>query len=146
MEWRRTGALEKLLIRLRNLATIFFHAVQPSKGHGFFMISKLSKELIAALQTSRGGTLEFVDPDTKRTYVLVESEVHRDAMEALRRQQDYEAIAEGIAEMEAGGGLPIEEAHREALKKLPAAFDHLPHGQRESRDDGTDCAAGEGEP
>lgn len=48
--------------------------------------------------------------------------------------------------MEAGGGLPIEEAHREALKKLPAAFDHLPHGQRESWDDGTDCAAGESEP
>lgn len=64
----------------------------------------------------------------------------------LRRQQDYAAIAEGIAEMEAGGGLPIEEAHREALKKLPAAFDHLPHGQRESWDDGTDCDAGESEP
>ena len=36
----------------------------------------------------------------------------------LRRQQDYAAIAEGLAEMEAGGGLPIEEAHREALRRL----------------------------
>lgn len=37
---------------------------------------------------------------------------------ALRRQLDYEAIAEGIAEMEAGGGLPLEQAHQNAMNKV----------------------------
>ena len=43
-------------------------------------------------------------------YVLVEEQVHRRAMHALKQQQDLEAIRRGIAQMEAGGGLPIQDA------------------------------------
>lgn len=53
--------------------------------------------------------LEVVDPSTNRTYVIVDSEIHRRAMEALRRQQDLDAIAEGIAQIEAGQGKPLDE-------------------------------------
>jgi len=38
--------------------------------------------------------------------------------DALRRQQDHDAIAQGIAEMEAGQGVTIEEARRLTDAKL----------------------------
>jgi len=84
------------------------------------MIAKLSKELSDALHASQEGGLEVVDPETNRTYTLVDSETYRHAMEALRRQQDHEAIARGIAEMEAGGGIPLEEARRLTRERLLA--------------------------
>lgn len=82
------------------------------------MIAKLNKELADALHASGAGQLEVVDPETNRTYTIVDSEMHRQAMEALRRQQDHEAIAQGIAEMEAGGGIPLEEAFAEMRVRL----------------------------
>jgi hypothetical protein len=39
-------------------------------------------------------------------------------MEALRRQQDREAIAQGIAEMEAGQGKPLDQAFAEMRTRL----------------------------
>jgi hypothetical protein len=74
------------------------------------MTAKLTKELAAALHATGDHELEVVDPDTSRVYFIVESEMHRQAMNALRRQQDRDAIAQGIAEMEAGQGIPLEEA------------------------------------
>ncbi|MFN0196554.1 MAG: hypothetical protein ACKVT0_07400 [Planctomycetaceae bacterium] len=74
------------------------------------MIAKLSKELTDALHATGDSELEVVDPVTQRTYILVDSDVHRRAMDALRRQQDQDAIAEGLAQMEAGQGKPLDEA------------------------------------
>lgn len=74
------------------------------------MTAKLTKELAAALHATGDHELEVVDPDTLRVYFIVESEVHRQAMDALRRQQDRDAIAQGIAEMETGQGIPLAEA------------------------------------
>lgn len=85
------------------------------------MTTKLTKDLTAALHAAGDNELEVVDPETQRTYVVVDVAVHRQAMEALRRQQDREAIAQGIAEMEAGEGLPIEEARRLARERLLAS-------------------------
>lgn len=76
------------------------------------MIAKLTKELADALNASGESELEVVDPDTNRSYTIVDSEIHRQAMEALRRQQDHDAIAQGIAEMEAGEGIPVAEARK----------------------------------
>lgn len=84
------------------------------------MIAKLNKELVDALHASGERGLEVVDPETNRTYTIVDSETYRQAMQALRRQQDYEAIAQGIAEMEAGGGIPLEEARRLTRERLLA--------------------------
>lgn len=61
------------------------------------MIMKLTKELADALNATGNTELEVVDPDTQRTYFLVDSETHRRAMDALRRLQDCNAIAQGIA-------------------------------------------------
>ena len=49
-------------------------------------------------------------PETSQSYFIVDGETHRRAMEALRRQQDCAAIAQGIAEMEAGKGKSLAEA------------------------------------
>ena len=74
------------------------------------MIMKITQELADALNTSGDSELEVVDPQTQRRYVLIDSETHRRAMEALRREQDREAIAEGLAQMDAGQGQPLDEA------------------------------------
>jgi hypothetical protein len=49
----------------------------------------------------------FVGPGP---FPAVASDIHRQAMDALRRQQDRDAIAEGLAQMELGQGQPLDEA------------------------------------
>lgn len=82
------------------------------------MAAKLTKELAAALHATGDSELEVVDPETERTYFLVDSETHRQAMEALRRQHDRDAIAQGLAEMEAGGAISVENARKLARERL----------------------------
>jgi hypothetical protein len=82
------------------------------------MTANLTREVVAALHAVGDRELEIVDPDTQRTYVVVDATVHRRAMEALRRQQDRDAIAEGLAQMEAGDGKPIDEAFAGIFSRL----------------------------
>lgn len=84
------------------------------------MTAKLTKDLSAALHATGEGELEVVDPETSRLYLIVDSDTHRQAMDALRRQQDRDAIALGIAEMEAGEGIPVEEARKLTRERLLA--------------------------
>lgn len=82
------------------------------------MIAKLSIELAAALHANGDGELEVVDPETERTYILVDRDTHCRAMEALRRQQSHAAIAAGLAQMEAGAGQPIDQAFSDMRSRL----------------------------
>lgn len=82
------------------------------------MTFKLNKDLVDALNASGNDSLEVIDPGNNRTYVVVDAETHRQAMGALRRQRDREAIAEGIAQMEAGQGIPLEEAREQTRQHL----------------------------
>lgn len=83
------------------------------------MAAKLTQEISDALRTNGEGRLEFVDPSTNRTYVLVESEQHCRAMEALRREEeDWAAIQEGIAASKAGDTIPLEEADRQIREEF----------------------------
>lgn len=84
------------------------------------MIPKLNKELSAALDANGSDSLEVVNPSDNRTYFLVDSETHRQAMEALRRQLDRDAIAEGIAQMEADEGISLENAREQTRQHLVA--------------------------
>ena len=81
------------------------------------MIAELNKELVAALHAV-GGELEVVDPESQRTYFLVNSDTYRQAMEALRSQQDREAIAEGLLQMQAGEGKPLDQAFSDLRSRL----------------------------
>ena len=85
------------------------------------MIAHLSKELTTALHATGDSELEVVDPETQRRYVLVDCDTHYRAMEALRRQQDHAAIAEGLAQMEAGAGKPLDQAFHEMRERLDFA-------------------------
>ena len=82
------------------------------------MALKLTKELRDALNADGINSLEVEDPDSDRTYVVVEAETYRQAMEALRRQQDRDAIAKGLFQMEAGEGIPLAEAREQTRQHL----------------------------
>jgi hypothetical protein len=87
-----------------------FFPLDVKSRYNLLMIAKLSKEQADALNATGEGELEVVDPSTQRTYFVVDADIHRRAMDALRRQQDRDAIAQGIVEMEAGVGMPLNEA------------------------------------
>ena len=82
------------------------------------MTVEMTKELAAALHATEDRELELIDPETRQRYVLVDSETHMRAMKALRRQQDIEAIKQGIREMEAGLGKPVDQAFAEIRQRL----------------------------
>lgn len=82
------------------------------------MTAKLTKELAAALHATGESELEVVDPDTQRTYFVVDANIHRQAMDALRRQQDRDAVAQGIVEMEADEGIALDAAFDEIRANL----------------------------
>jgi hypothetical protein len=88
------------------------------RGYNVFMAAKLNKELADALHAAGGEGLEVIDPDTNRVYRIIDEETHREAMLALRAQQDRDAIAEGIAQMEAGEGKPALQAFEEMRERL----------------------------
>jgi len=82
------------------------------------MATRLSKDLVSALHAAGDDGIEVVDPDTHRVYQIVDRETHRRAMQALRERQDRNAIAEGIAQMEAEEGKPAERAFEEIQARL----------------------------
>jgi predicted transcriptional regulator len=87
------------------------------------MTAKLNQELTDALR-SAGDALEVIDPTTQRAYVIVDRKIHERAMDALRRQEERQAIAEGLAQMEAGEGKPLDEAFASMRSRL--AFPQAP--------------------
>lgn len=82
------------------------------------MTPKLSQDLADALNAAGTGELEVVNPNDNRIYFVVDGETHRRAMDALRRQRDRDAIAEGVAQMEAGEGIPLKQARKLTGERL----------------------------
>ena len=87
-------------------------------GYKWAMTANITREVVAALNALGDRELEIVDPDTQKAYVVVDATLHRRAMEALRRQQDRDAISEGLAQMEAEDGQPIDEAFAGIFSRL----------------------------
>jgi predicted transcriptional regulator len=75
------------------------------------MKTPLSDEQRQALDQQPEG-IEVEDSQTQKVYFLTDAELHRRAMEALRRQEDHDAIQAGIDDMEAGRVMPYEEVSR----------------------------------
>lgn len=71
------------------------------------MIAPLNQELVATLHSVGDGELEVVDPDSIT-----------DAMEALHLRETRDAIAEGLAQMEAGNGQPLDVAFKGMRSQL----------------------------
>ncbi len=77
----------------------------------------LTDELRAAVNQSPDG-VEVEDEVTQQVYVIIDAEAHRRAMQALQQQQIHAAIQQGISDMEAGRGMPVEEADTHLREKL----------------------------
>ena len=84
------------------------------------MTPKLTPELADALRAVGGEPLTVIDPNTNQTYVLMGQDQHERAMDALRQQEDLQAIRSGIADMEAGRVSPANEALDRIEEKLRA--------------------------
>jgi len=78
---------------------------------------EISKEQRAALQQNPEG-VSCEDTVSARTYFLVEESVHLRAMQALKSQQDLNAIRRGVAQMEAGSRTSVEEVRRQLAREL----------------------------
>ncbi|MDP7014618.1 MAG: hypothetical protein QGG36_02335 [Pirellulaceae bacterium] len=78
------------------------------------MNPKLSPELSAALHQAPTDSLEVVDPDTNRVYLLCDPALQQRAKELL----DTQAIAEGYADVQAGRTQPVDEAFADIRRNL----------------------------
>ena len=82
------------------------------------MTPKLTDEMRQALQQQPAGPVEIPDDETQRVYVLIDAELHQRAMAALRQQQDWESIQQGIAQADADDTMPLEEADRKIREEF----------------------------
>ncbi len=82
------------------------------------MTPKLTEELANALRANSPDRLKVLDPTTNRVYVIVDEEICQQAFDALRRESERNAIAEGLAQMKAGEGKPAEQAFEEIRARL----------------------------
>lgn len=80
-------------------------------------MTQLSEEQRQALLENPEG-IEIRDHATQKVYILSEADVHRRAMQALRLQEEREAIQAGIDDLEAGRVQPIEEADQQIRRQL----------------------------
>lgn len=78
---------------------------------------KLTDEQIAAVQQSPNG-VSCEDTTTHRVYFLVDEQVHRRAMQALKQHLDLEAIRKGVAQMDAGGGTLLQDARQQLAQEF----------------------------
>jgi hypothetical protein len=75
------------------------------------MDTELSPEISVALRASKSNSLLVVDPVTNRRYVIIDAE-------EFARLEDANAIRQGISQMEAGLGQPLDEAMNEVRSLL----------------------------
>ena len=83
---------------------------------------ELNSEILDALHAAGENPLRVVDPQTNRAFVIIDEETHQQAMEALRKSQDRDSIARGVAEMNAGEGRSVGEAIEDIRGRLEADF------------------------
>lgn len=78
---------------------------------------KLTDEQSAAIQEHPEG-VSCEDTRTQRVYWLVEEQVHQRAMQALKQQQDLDAIRQGLTQMKSSAGTPVQEAREQLAQEL----------------------------
>ena len=83
---------------------------------------ELNPEIIDALHAAGEKPLRVVDPQTNRAFVIIDEETHQQAMEALRKAEDQQSIARGVAEMNAGQGRPVNETIQGIRSRLEADY------------------------
>jgi hypothetical protein len=79
---------------------------------------KLSEEVAEALKASKGEPISVDVPGSDRRFVVVDQTTHDAAMAALELQKNVELIREGIADVEAGRVVPLDEAMDRVRREL----------------------------
>ncbi len=79
---------------------------------------KLSEEVAEALRASKGEPVPVDVPGFDRRFVVVDQATHDAAMAALELQRSVEMIREGIADVEAGRVVPLDEAMERVRREL----------------------------
>ena len=79
---------------------------------------KLSEEVAEALKAANGEALSVEVPGFDRRFVVVEQSEYDAAMEALSLQRNVELIREGVADVEAGRVMPLNEAMEQIRQEL----------------------------
>ena len=74
----------------------------------------LSPDLTEALHAAGDEPLLVFDPTNQHHYVVVDSDIHRRAMSALRRQETVESIKRGLD----GPAMTLEESRQRNLEAL----------------------------
>ena len=83
------------------------------------MTSYLTPEQASALHAGGDAPLQIVDPTTRRVYYVVDGGL----LAEVKCRADLEAIREGIADMQAGLSVPIEQARTVDRAQLLRQFD-----------------------
>jgi hypothetical protein len=81
------------------------------------MTTRLPPEIRQAIALNPD-VVRLEDEQTHAIYVVVDEDTHRRAMRALRAQEDNDAIAEGLRQMENGEGRPLHEVDIDMRKRL----------------------------
>ena len=84
------------------------------------MKTKLSEEQRRALTTHPDG-IEVEDAQTQKLYFLTDADQHHRAIDALKKQENLDAIQCGIDDMEAGQVIPFKEVDQRIRNKLGIA-------------------------
>ena len=82
------------------------------------MTPKLTNDQQKAVDEYAGQPIRVEHPVTHKLYVIVDSDMHERAMQALRERDDLASIARGINQMEAGEGRTLTEADTAMRKEL----------------------------
>jgi len=82
------------------------------------MIQKLPDILRDAIRRQPNELLRLEDEQTQTVYVVVDEKMHERAMQALREQEDWNAIQQGLKERDKGLGKPLAEVDAEIREKF----------------------------
>ncbi len=82
------------------------------------MTPKLSDDLQKALDAHAGQPIRVEHPGTHAVYFLIDEETHRRAMQALKEQEDWRSVQQGLAERERRLGQPFAEVDVEIRKEF----------------------------
>jgi hypothetical protein len=78
---------------------------------------KLTQDQREAIRQS-GGPVEIEDDETRKTFVIIDGELHHRAMQALEENETRRAIRTGIDDLQAGRVVPFADVDARLRKKL----------------------------
>lgn len=80
------------------------------------MVKLTAEQLMAVEQHPEG--VQCQDASSRRTYVLMDADLHRRAMMALNQLEDLAAVQRGLDDVSQGNTMSVDESQARLLQKL----------------------------